>query len=159
MQICPSTAARPGLGLLNAALGIGAILGALGFAKAREPRAAVRQVIGMSAVFALTLLAFAVTPVFWAALAILVIHGASMSAGNIAALAYVQTEAPPDRLGRILSLYTIVFRVGPAIGAFLFGLAAEATSLRTTGLTFGLLGLAATLTLGHRIHQTSPPRP
>lgn len=133
-----------GLGLLNAALGVGAILGALLFSKSRETRDALVQILVMSGIFALSLLAFVVTGVFWLALAILVVHGATMSSSNIAALAYVQLEAPQDRLGRILSLYTIIFRVGPAVGAFLFGVTAEFAGLTLTGVGFALAGLVAT---------------
>ena len=142
-----------GLGLLNAALGVGAILGALWFSRSRSTNETLRQILTMSAVFALSLLVFAATGVFWLALVILIVHGASMSAANIAALAYVQTEAPQDRLGRILGLYTIIFRVGPAAGAFVFGVSAEATSLTITGVVFALLGLLATAAVGLFIHQ------
>lgn len=137
-----------GLGLLNAALGVGAILGALVFSKSRDTGAALRQIVGMGAVFALSLLVFAVTGSFWLALMVLVVHGAAMSASNIAALAYVQLEAPQERLGRILGLYTIIFRVGPAVGALTFGLSAEAAGLTVTGVSFALAGLAATGGLG-----------
>lgn len=137
-----------GLGLLNAALGVGAILGALALSKSRGTMQALRQIVITGAVFALSLLVFSVTGVFWLALLVLVVHGAAMSASNIAALAYVQLESPQDRLGRILGLYTIIFRVGPAAGAFVFGLTAEVTNLTVTGVVFGLLGMAATLALG-----------
>lgn len=137
-----------GLGLLNAALGVGAIVGALAFSKSRGTAQALRQIVTTGAVFALSLLVFSLTGLFWLALAILVVHGAAMSASNIAALAYVQLEAPQDRLGRVLALYTIIFRVGPAAGAFVFGMTAEVTSLSLTGVAFGLLGLAATLIIG-----------
>ena len=142
-----------GLGLLNAALGVGAILGALALSKARSGSQALRQIVITSIVFALSLLVFSVTGLFWLALLILVVHGSSMAASNIAALAYVQLEAPQDRLGRILALYTIIFRVGPATGAFAFGLTAEVTSLSLTGVAFGLLGLAATLIIGANLMQ------
>ena len=133
-----------GLGLLTAALGIGACLGARLMPKARDGRGALLQILTTSAVFALSLLVFAVTQIFWLALAVLVIHGATMSSSNISALAYVQLESPQDRLGRILSLYTIIFRVGPALGAFLFGVSAEKTSLMKTGICFALAGMLAT---------------
>ncbi|ARE39025.1 transporter, putative [Rhodovulum sp. P5] len=136
-----------GLGALNAALGLGAIIGALALSKAREPQAALRQILIMSALFALSLPVFVLTGPFALALLVLVVHGLAMSSSNIAALAFVQIQTPPERLGRVLSLYTIVFRVGPALGAFLFGLAAEHTSLRATGLIFGAAGLAATAAL------------
>ncbi len=143
-----------GLGFMNAALGIGAIVGALALSKSRDNSAALHQILVMSSLFALTLLAFSVATAFWVALAILVVHGATMSASNIAALAYVQTQAPAERLGRILSFYTIVFRVGPATGALVFGITAEASNLVTTGLVFGLLGLGVTLGLGFIMLKT-----
>lgn len=140
-----------GLGLLNAALGVGAIIGALAFSKSRGTAQALRQIVITGAVFALSLLLFSLTRLFWFALAILVVHGAAMSASNIAALAYVQLEAPQDRVGRILALYTIIFRVGPAAGAFVFGIAAEVSSLALTGFVFGLAGLIATLGIGAKL--------
>lgn len=147
-----------GLGLLNAALGIGAILGALLMSKAQDKSNALAQILTTSTVFALSLLIFALTQTFWLALVILVLHGATMSSSNIAALAYVQLEAPQDRLGRILSLYTIIFRVGPAMGAFLFGVTAEATGLMATGVGFALSGLLATAGLGLFIFKPQEPR-
>ena len=147
-----------GLGLLNAALGIGAILGALLMSKAQDKSNALAQILTTSTVFALSLLIFALTQTFWLALVILVLHGATMSSSNIAALAYVQLEAPQDRLGRILSLYTIIFRVGPAMGAFLFGVTAEATGLMATGVGFALSGLLATAGLGLFIFKPREPR-
>ncbi len=140
-----------GLGLLNAALGVGAILGVLAFSKSRDTAQALRQIVTTGAVFALSLLVFSVTGLFWLALAILVVHSAAMSASNIAALAYVQLEAPQDRLGRILALYTLIFRVGPAAGAFVFGITAEVSSLALTGFFFGLAGFGATVGIGTKL--------
>ncbi|MEO1536230.1 MAG: MFS transporter [Pseudomonadota bacterium] len=140
-----------GLGLLNAALGVGAILGALAFSKSRDTEQALRQIVLTGAVFAVSLLVFSVLELFWLALVILLVHGAAMSASNIAALAYVQLEAPQDRLGRILALYTIIFRVGPAAGAFAFGITAEVSGLTAAGIVFGLAGLAATLWIGAKL--------
>jgi predicted MFS family arabinose efflux permease len=143
-----------GLGALNAALGAGAIMGALLLGGAAGPRAALPHILTHSLVFGLSLLAFVSTGSFWLALAILVVHGASMSASNIAALAFVQIQTPQERMGRVLSLYTIVFRVSPAIGAVLFGLLAEAAGLMASGLVLGGLGLVATVLLG--VYVTRP---
>lgn len=140
-----------GLGYLNAALGLGAIIGALALSKARPPHAALRQILLSALLFGGTLIAFALTGNFALALLILLVHGVAMSSGNIAALAFVQLEAPQDRLGRIMGLYTIVFRAGPAIGAFLFGLTAEVTGLLACGLLFGATGLTIVWGLGQFI--------
>ena len=136
------------LGLLNAALGVGSILGALALARPRPPAAALRLILVSAVVFCLTLPAFAAAPGFALALALLVVHGVAMSGANIAALAFVQIHSPPERLGRILSLYAIVFRSGPALGAFVFGLLAERAGLASAAGLFGAIGLVAVLGLG-----------
>jgi MFS family permease len=136
------------LGLLNAAVGLGAVAGALALSKARENRAALVQIFAMSVVFALSLLAFSTVHTMWLALVLLFIYGLTMSSSNIAALSFVQLNTPQDRLGRVLSLYTIVFRVGPALGAFLFGGLAEHISLEVAGFGFGALGLVITVLIG-----------
>ncbi|QHQ35187.1 MFS transporter [Algicella marina] len=145
-----------GLGALSGALGVGAVIGALALSGARETREAVRQIFTMSVVFAVSLIAFALTGTFWLALVILVVHGIAMSASNISALAFVQLNTAPERLGRVLSLYTIVFRVGPAVGAFLFGITAEATSLMATGIGCGIVALAVTAALFAFITRNLP---
>lgn len=137
-----------GLGALNAAMGLGAIVGALALTSNRAPAAALRQILIATLIFAGALIAFVLTGHFALALGILVIYGAAMTSSNITALGYVQMNTPTDRLGRVLSVYALVFRAGPALGAFLFGLAAEGIGLRPTGLIFGLAGALAVLGLG-----------
>ena len=142
-----------GLGLLNAALGAGAIIGALVFSRTRDTRSAMAQIFGGSLVFVVTLAIFAVTGNFALALLVLVVQGAAMSSSNIAALAYVQLETPRERLGRVLSIYAIIFRTGPAIGAFFFGFLAEAVGLMPTTLAFAGAGGVATATIWLTMHR------
>jgi predicted MFS family arabinose efflux permease len=115
------------------------------------------QIFGTSTLFAVALLAFSTIHVLWFALIVLFIYGRAMSSSNIAALAYVQLNTPRNRLGRVFSLYTIVFRVGPAIGAFLFGALAERTNLDTAGLAFGAVGLAITLAIAAAVLRSMRP--
>lgn len=136
-----------GLGLLNAALGVGAILGALSMSKSRSGNAALRQIFQSAVAFAISMVFFALSGSFWLALALLLAHGATMSSSNIAALTYVQIETPANRLGRVLSLYTIIFRVAPAAGALFYGSMAELVGLRATGVSFAVVGLIVTLLL------------
>jgi MFS family permease len=132
------------LALLNAALGLGAIVGAFVLARPRSDRDALRTIMSTSLVLAISLGAFAVTSNLWVALLILVMHGAMMSGSNNAAMAYVQLHTPKERLGRVLAVYGIVFRVAPAIGALAFGLTAEVVGLAATTLAFAAFGLATT---------------
>ena len=130
-----------GLGLLNAALGIGAVFGAIAFNAGHDGRSALMHVVRGTLVFAATLAAFALTPWFGLALGVLVVQGWMMTSTNIAAMSHVQLHTPRDRLGRVLSLYSLVFRVGPALGAFLFGFGADLTSLAAAGVGFAVLGV------------------
>ena len=143
------------LAVLNGALGAGAIIGALALAKPRDDRGALRVIMSTSFMLGLSLGAFALTGSLWVAVAVMLLHGAMMSGSNNAAMAYVQLHTPPDRLGRVLGVYGIVFRVAPAIGALVFGLTAEVMGLSATTLTFALFGVGMTFVYwetvtGHR---------
>lgn len=148
------------LALLNAALGAGAIIGALALAKPRDDANALRLIMSTSFVLAGSLAAFALTQQLWVALLILLVHGAAMSGSNNAAMAYVQLHTPKDRLGRVLGFYGIVFRVAPAVGALAFGLTAEVLGLAATTLAFAVFGAAATFAYWDRVTapvlQTAP---
>ena len=82
-------AGEAGLAALNAALGIGAILGAVGLAKPREDAAALRFLLWSSLALCGSLLAFGLAGGLGAALLMLLLHGAALTATNIGALAYV----------------------------------------------------------------------
>jgi predicted MFS family arabinose efflux permease len=133
-----------GLGLLNAALGVGAVMGALMFPSIRSSRQAMHQMILGTVAFATTLLFFSVTTWFPLVLFILVLHGAAMTVSNIVAMSFVQLSTPRDRLGRVLSVYALVFRAGPAVGAVVFGFGAEHSGLATAGVMAAVLGLLST---------------
>ena len=132
------------LALLNGALGVGAIIGAMALAKPRDDQSALRVIMSTSMVLALSLAVFGITKSLWVAVLVLMVHGAAMSGSNNAAMAYVQLHTPSDRLGRVLGVYGIVFRVGPALGALAFGLTAEVMGLAATTLAFAACAVAAT---------------
>lgn len=134
-----------GLSVLNAAVGVGAIVGALGFVKARADGAALATITLTSAILCVALAAFGLTSSLWVGAALMVVYGATMGISNVVALAYVQDHVPSERLGRVLSVYGIVFRVAPALGALGFGLSAEFAGLHSTTIVFSILGGAATL--------------
>ncbi len=55
----------------------------------------------------------------------------------------LQTSVDEAVRGRVLSLFGLVFRSGPAIGALLMGLASEAVGLRWPLIIGALLGAVA----------------
>jgi len=137
-----------GLGMLNAALGIGAILGALIFPSAGSHRSAMCQLTIGTIAFALTLFCFSVSTWFPIVLLILVLHGAAMTFSNIVAMSFVQLNTPRNRLGRVLSVYGTVFRAGPAVGTVAFGISSDFVGLTVTGIVFALVALACIAIIG-----------
>ncbi|GIX13563.1 MAG: MFS transporter [Paracoccaceae bacterium] len=147
-----------GLSALNAAVGVGAIIGALGFVKARADMAALRMVTLTGGLLCAALGLFGLTSTLWMGAALMVAYGACMSISNVMALAYVQGHVAPGRLGRVLSVYGIVFRVAPALGALGFGLTAELAGLPATTILFSFLGGGATLAFWFAIRGVAPTR-
>lgn len=73
---------------------------------------------------AAALAALALTPAFSVALvAIFCMSFANMSAG-ISGQALLQLQSEPGKLGRVMGLYSMIIRGGPAVGSFLIGTAA-----------------------------------
>jgi MFS family permease len=66
-------------------------------------------------------------------------------------------------LGRVMSLYGIIFRAGPATGALLMGAVADLAGLRPPFVAGAMITLLACAILGHRllgarwVLEESPP--
>lgn len=76
-------------------------------------------------------------------LACLAIFGFAMTSGGVAVQQLVQLSVPDAMRGRVLSLFGMFFRGGPALGALLMGWAADAIGLHWPVMTGALIGLAA----------------
>ncbi|RMF40406.1 MAG: MFS transporter, partial [Alphaproteobacteria bacterium] len=83
------SAGASGLSILNAAVGVGAIIGALTLSRPRADRDALRVILSSSAVLCASLAAFGAAWSFWPAAALMVLYGVTISASNTVALAYV----------------------------------------------------------------------
>jgi MFS family permease len=113
-----------GLGLLYAALGVGAIAGALTLAVAghRLPRA---HLFWVGAVlFCALQIVFSFTPTLPAAMAALAVMGLFMILFTAGANTLVQTLVPDELRGRVMGVYTLVFLGSTPIGSLLAGLLA-----------------------------------
>jgi MFS family permease len=76
------------------------------------------------------LVAFASVTEFWFAIACLFLVGASMSTSATGVMTLVQASVEPSMRGRVLSLYGLIFRGGPALGSLTMGWAAQFVGLR-----------------------------
>jgi predicted MFS family arabinose efflux permease len=143
------------LGLLMAAQGVGALFGAAWMLKKRAPLTLVRITFAAALGIAIALILFSTTGTFGFALALIAFAGLFHVVCNIGMQTMAQTMSDPAMRGRVLALYTLVFRAGPAIGAFLIGFAAHWFNLQVLiGLAAGtfLLGIIGTLPAVRRIY-------
>ncbi|HZU06344.1 MAG TPA: MFS transporter [Chloroflexota bacterium] len=102
-----------GLGVLMTASGLGALGGALAVAAlANSSRPAVLQ-LGCGLAFGLSLVAFALAPVFPVAVALLVVVGFASAAYTALNNTLLLSNATPQFYGRVMSVYMLTFAVMP----------------------------------------------
>lgn len=119
-----------GLALLLASIGSGA-LGASLFLARRGQMAGLTKLLVLSTIATGTMLALAMQfQNIWIASGFLVVMGAFMLSGNVAAQTLVQNSVEPEFRARVMSLF-IVFAYGlPALGAVLMGWIAAMAGLQ-----------------------------
>ena len=125
------------LGLLMTAQGIGALFGASWMLRKRPSGRLVRITFAAAFGIAVSLILFSTTGTFGLALPLIGFAGLFHVVCNIGMQTMAQTMSEPSMRGRVLALYNLVFRAGPALGAFLIGFAAHWFDLQV------LIGLAA----------------
>lgn len=76
-------------------------------------------------------------------LASLAIFGFSMTSGGVAVQQLVQLAVPDAMRGRVLSLFGMFFRGGPALGALIMGWAADTVGLHWPVAVGAMIGLTA----------------
>ena len=137
-----------GFGFLMAALGVGAVAGALtlGASAAREP--AIPLMFGEAAIACGGLLLLSVArhvPVAAVLLAVIGFFGIMLVAGCNTAL---QLAAPDELRGRVMSLYTLIWGGVFPIGSFCVGTISEAWGVSTAFLAMGSFALLSLGALG-----------
>lgn len=118
------------LGWMVSLVGLGALIG--GLFLAMRPSVRGQSVIAISAVLlgAFGLLIFSLSPYFWLALVGLTIAGSSLSLSGVGTMSLVQLAVEDSMRGRVMSIYGLIFRSGPALGTLIMGFAAEYVGLR-----------------------------
>jgi MFS family permease len=134
-----------GYGVLMAAVGIGAMVGALGLAVAgrRVPKGP--ALLAGGGAFATLLVLFAAARSFGLAALLLALVGCAMIITTALANTMLQTIVPDELRGRVMAFYAFVFVGMAPFGAFLAGLLAEHTSASVAIVWGGVgcLGAAA----------------
>src|SRR5258706_16165265 len=102
---------------------MGAMVGGLLMASRGAPAGLTRVVIANVLLMALALLAFTATTSYWIALPCLFVAGFSLVINGIGGQTLVQNAVDGTMRGRVMSLYGMIFRGGPALGALIMGAA------------------------------------
>jgi predicted MFS family arabinose efflux permease len=139
-----------GFGLLMAALGVGAVAGALSLAALGGGALGFGAILGVGAVACAATLAMSAVRQFGIAAALLVVIGYASIVFMASSNTTLQLAAPDALRGRVMSLYTLAFAGVFPLGSFLVGAIAEAFGVPAAFLIGGGIGLAAVLAIGLR---------
>jgi predicted MFS family arabinose efflux permease len=80
-----------------------------------------RLVLGNTLIISLAILAFTLTDQFYLALPCVFVAGTAMTITGVGAQTLIQAAVDIRMRGRIMALYGMIFRAGPAVGAVLMG--------------------------------------
>jgi predicted MFS family arabinose efflux permease len=119
-----------GLSMLTSTVGLGAIFGALWMLLRPAIAGLTRLVLGNTLVISLAILAFTATDRFILALPCVFLAGTAMTISGIGAQTLLQAAVDIRMRGRIMALYGMIFRAGPAVGAVMMGSLSERFGLR-----------------------------
>jgi MFS family permease len=130
------------LGFLMAAVGLGALAGALFLASRTSVRGLSRIMVRTAMLFGVSLIAVALSRTLWLSLFCLVIAGFGMMTQMASSNTVLQTIVDDDKRGRVMSMYSMAFTGMAPLGALAGGaLASRIGAPLTIGL--GGLGCAA----------------
>ena len=110
-----------GLAMLTSTVGLGAICGATWMLLRPAIAGLTGLVLGNTLMISLAILAFTLTDDFLVALPCVFLAGAAMTITGVGAQTLIQAAVDVRMRGRIMALYGMIFRAGPAVGAVLMG--------------------------------------
>ncbi len=144
-----------GLATLSSAVGLGAIAAGLFLAQRGSQHGLANTAMLAALLIALSALGLALSPTFWVAVLAVTSGGFGMVVAGVGTQTLMQTAVDEAVRGRVLSLFGLVFRSGPAIGALVMGVASEWIGLRWPLAIGALFGAAAFACLWHRRRSIS----
>jgi MFS family permease len=109
------------LGLLSGASGVGALLSAILLALRRSVRGLLRMIPLAAAIFGGGLVLFGMSHVLWLSMLLMVVVGFGMIQALASSNTVIQTLAPEDKRGRVMSYYTMAFVGMAPFGSLMAG--------------------------------------
>ena len=118
-----------GLALMTSAIGLGAIVAGTWLAGRDGTRGLVTITVASTLLLALTIALFVATDRLVLALPVLAVSGMVMVGAGVGTHTLLQLAVAPAMRGRVLGLYGLIFRGGPALGALAMGPIADRLGL------------------------------
>ena len=123
-------AGAQGLAVLTSTVGLGAIGAGLMLTRRSDHRGLTRVTLNNVIALALSVLVFVATDRLWVAVPAAAVAGYSMVTVGVSVQTLLQIAVDGAYRGRALSIYGIIFRAGPGLGALFMGAASESLGLR-----------------------------
>ena len=130
------------LGLLMGAAGVGAVVGVMQLAARRSVVGLGRVIAYTSALFGLSLIAFAFSRMLWLSLLMMVLVGYSLMQQLAGSNTFLQTIVNEDKRGRVMSFYTIAIVGMTPLGSLFAGWLASRIGAPDTLLISGIVCIA-----------------
>lgn len=121
-----------GLAWLTSSMGIGAAVSAIWIASRGRLKGLTMVVFTGFLGLIVATLAFILSPALWIGVIFSGLSGFTLNTMSTSIQALVQSSLPDHMRGRVMSLYGMIWRGAPAVGAVVAGLAAEQIGLRAT---------------------------
>jgi predicted MFS family arabinose efflux permease len=141
------------LGFLMAAVGLGALAGALFLASRTTVRGLGRIIVLAAALFGAALVATALSRTPWLSLVCLTTAGFGMMVQMASSNTVLQTIVDDDKRGRVMSLYSMAFTGTIPLGSLLAGAIAGAVGAPLTILLGGVACLIASAVFAARLQR------
>ena len=139
------------LGYLMAAIGVGALVGAVGLA-IRKTVLGLGRVIPLSAgIFGAALIGFALSRSLWLSMALLMATGYGMMRNLAASNTLLQTILEEGKRGRVMSFYAMAFAGMSPFGSLLAGAAAARVGAPATVAASGVFCIAGALLFARQL--------
>jgi predicted MFS family arabinose efflux permease len=137
------------LAMLSSTIGIGAVAGGVWLAQRGDSLGLTRIVLVGTTMAGVAVLGFALSRSLWTALPCVALAGFFLVICGVGVQTLLQNAVDGSMRGRVLSLYGLLFRGGPALGALAMGAASEFAGLAMP-LVFGCLASTAIALLAWR---------
>jgi MFS family permease len=139
------------LAILTSSVGVGAIVGGIWMLGRDARKYTMRSITPSMLLFSVSVLVFVSSNRLLLAIPSLAVAGFMIVVGGSRSQAGLQMRVSATMRGRVMSFYGVVFRAGPALGAFLIGLVSEKIDQKTSlvvgsSLRFSL-GLGAIISI------------